>query len=121
MKMNNNLSASDYRSRARESLKGKYWPAVGVTLLASLIMGGVGGASFSFYIWHQWLAVRLKMWRIPPYQAAADPNQAGEMPWQLHYTLACFFAALALAILVTYLIEKPAAKYGRRLIDQLKA
>ena len=48
MKMNNNLSASDYRSRARESLKGKYWPAVGVTLLASLIMGGVGGASFSF-------------------------------------------------------------------------
>ena len=74
----------------------------------------LGGASFSFYIWHQWLAVRLKLWRIPPYQAAADPNQAGEMPWQLHYTLLCFAAALLLAILIHQFIEKPIAGWMDR-------
>jgi len=74
----------------------------------------LGNVSFSFYIWHQWLAVRLKMWRIPPYRAAADPNQAGEMPWQLHYTLLCFAAALLLAVLIHLCIEKPAARWMDR-------
>ena len=77
----------------------------------------LSGVSFNFYIWHQWLAVRLKEWRMPPYQADVNPNMTGEMPWQLHYTLVCFAAALALAVAVTYLIERPAAKLGRRWID----
>jgi len=78
----------------------------------------LGGASFSFYIWHQWLAVRLKQWRIPPYQSAADPNQAGEMPWQLHYTLLCFAAALLLAVLIHQFIEKPVARWMDRRAKQ---
>ena len=36
------------------------------------------------------------------------------MPWQLHYTLLCFAAALVAAALVTYLVEKPAARLVRR-------
>ena len=86
--------------------------------LSNRVLRFLGGASFSFYIWHQWLAVRLKQWRIPPYRAAADPNQAWEMPWQLHYTLLCFAAALLLAVLIHRFIEKPAAQwmdqYARR-------
>lgn len=78
----------------------------------------LGGVSFSFYIWHQWLAVRLKQWRIPPYQSAADPNQAGEMPWQLHYTLLCFAAALLLAVLIHQFIEKPVARWMDRRAKQ---
>ena len=74
----------------------------------------LSGLSFNFYIWHQWLAVKLKQWRVPPYLAEADPNQAGEMPWQLHYTLLCFAAALILAALITFLVEKPCARRGRR-------
>lgn len=74
----------------------------------------LSGVSFNFYIWHQWLAVKLKEWRIPPYLAASDPNQAGEMPWQLHYTLICFAAALLAAVAATYLVEKPAARCGQR-------
>lgn len=74
----------------------------------------LSGLSFNFYIWHQWLAVQLKVWRIPPYLAETNPNQAGEMPWQLHYTLLCFAAALLVAALTTYLVEKPAAKWGQR-------
>jgi len=78
--------------------------------LSNRVLRFLGGASFSFYIWHQWLAVRLKQWRIPPYRAAADPNQAWEMPWQLHYTLLCFAAALLLAALIHQCVEKPAAR-----------
>lgn len=90
-------------------------------IIDNRVMRFLSGVSFNFYIWHQWLAVKLKQWRIPAYRAAENPNMAGEMPWQLHYTLLCFFAALALAILVTYLVEKPGAKYGQRLCDAVKA
>ena len=54
--------------------------------------------------------MRLKQWRIPPYRAATEPNQAWEMPWQLHYTLLCFAAALLLAVLIHQFVEKPAAR-----------
>ena len=74
----------------------------------------LSGLSFNFYIWHQWLAVKLKEWRLPPYLAEASPNQAGEMPWQLNYTLLCFAAALLAALAVTWLVEKPAANWGKR-------
>ena len=79
-------------------------------VLSNRFVRFLSGISFNFYIWHQWLAVKLKEWRIPPYLAEANPNQAGEMPWQLHYTLLCFAAAIALAALITYLVEKPAAR-----------
>ena len=78
----------------------------------------LSGISFNFYIWHQWLAVKLKELRIPPYLAEENPNQAGEMPWQLHYTLLCFPVALAFATLMTYLVEKPGAKLGRKLLEK---
>jgi hypothetical protein len=41
VKMNDDLCASDYKSRARESLKGKYWLSVGITAIASLLMGSL--------------------------------------------------------------------------------
>ena len=84
--------------------------------MSNRVVRFLSGISFNFYIWHQWLAVQLKQWRIPPYLAAENPNQAGEMPWQLHYTLLCFAAAILVATLVTYLVEKPAAKWGRKKI-----
>lgn len=74
----------------------------------------LSGISFNFYIWHQWLAVRLKDWRIPPYASPENPNMAGEMPWQLHYTLLCFAVALAVAAIITYTVEKPCARLGRK-------
>ena len=67
--------------------------------------------SFSFYMWHQFLALRLKDWHIPAYVSDA-PNQAGEQPWQLRYTLACFFLAALLAAAFTYLWEKPLRRRG---------
>ena len=89
-------------------------------LLSNRLTRFLSGVSFNFYIWHQWLAVQLKKWRIPPYLSPENPNQAGEMPWQLHYTLLCFLAALLLAILLTYLVEKPCARWGRRWVERCR-
>ena len=82
-------------------------------LLSNRVVRFFSGITFSFYIWHQWLAVRLKAWRIPSY-LAEHPNQVGEMPWQRDYTLLCFAAAILAAMLLTYLLERPAARWGRR-------
>ena len=54
---------------------------------------------------------------VSPPSVSDMPNMAGEQPWQNQYTLAAFGISLLLAILVTYAIEKPAA----RLIDRLRA
>ena len=89
-------------------------------ILSNRAVRFLSGVSLNFYIWHQWLAVHLKQWRVPPYLAAENPNMAGEMPWQLQYTILCFVLALLLAAALTYLVEKPCAKLGRRLFDKLK-
>ena len=65
--------------------------------------------SYNVYIWHAYAAIKLKEWHIPAYENPA-PNQAGEQPWQLHYTLLSLAVALALGALLTYAVERPAAK-----------
>ncbi len=72
------------------------------------VMKFLSAISFNYYSWHQVLAVWLKNWHIPPY-TQPSPNQAGEQPWQLLYTLLCFGLALLLATAVTYGLEKPAS------------
>ena len=69
----------------------------------------LSGISFNAYIWHQVLAVKLKEWKIPNY-ISESPNSAGEMPWQLTYTLTCFALSLAIAAALTYLFERPLTK-----------
>ena len=69
----------------------------------------LSGISFNAYIWHQVLAVKMKEWKIPNY-ISESPNSAGEMPWQLNYTLLCFLLSLLLATALTYLFERPLTK-----------
>ena len=64
--------------------------------------------SYNFYIWHQYLAVKLKTWHIPPYESSDLPQMYEGRLWQARYTLICFAAAFAAAALTTYLIERPA-------------
>lgn len=85
-------------------------------LCSNRIVRFLSGISFNFYIWHQFLAVKLKEWRIPPY-AGENPNQAGLQPWQWQYTLCCFTAALLAACIVTYLWEKPCARQIKRALS----
>ena len=73
--------------------------------------------SFNFYIWHQFLAVKLKAWRIPHYEGE-NPNQAGLQPWQWQYTACCFLGALLLSLIITYAVEKPCAKLIKRRLSR---
>lgn len=68
------------------------------------------GVSYPFYIWHQWIAVRLKEWHIPYWDGDTLPNMAGNAVWQKRYTFLCFFSAIAIAALLTYLIDRPVTK-----------
>ena len=67
--------------------------------------------SYNFYMWHQFIAVRLKEAHIPAY-VSESPNQAAEQPWMTQYTWLCFAAAIAAAALFTYLWERPIYRMG---------
>ena len=89
-------------------------------LFSNRVVRFLSGLSFNFYIWHQFLYVQLKQWRIPYYEGE-NPNRAGLQPWQNHYTLTCFAAALALSLVITYLVEKPCARWIKRRASARKA
>ena len=73
--------------------------------------------SYNFYIWHQYLAVKLKEFHIPAY-VSEFPQMSEGRAWQMKYTLLCFAAAFVLAAALTYLVEKPAARALLRLRDR---
>lgn len=73
----------------------------------------LAGISYNFYIWHQFLARRLVDWNIPRHVAEL-PNQVYEQPWQNRYSALVWLAALAAAVLCTYCIEKPCARYLKK-------
>ena len=85
-------------------------------LLGNPVTRFLGGVSMNYYLIHQTIIVHMKRLRFPPSESDM-PNMAGEQPWQTQYTLLAFGISLALAVLVTYAIEKPAA----RLLDRLRA
>lgn len=69
----------------------------------------LSAVSYNFYIWHQYLAVKLKEFHIPAYDSEFPQMSEGHA-WQMKYTLLCFAAAFALAAALTYFVEKPAAR-----------
>ena len=85
-------------------------------LLGNRVTRFLGGVSMNYYLIHQTVIVHLKRLRFPP-SVSDTPNMSLEQPWQNQYTLVSFGLSLLLAILVTYAVEKPAA----RLIDKLRA
>lgn len=66
--------------------------------------------SFQFYIWHQTLAVWLVQYRVIPSQFE-HPNYEGDLSWQIRFTAACVVGGLLLSALLTFALEKPAAKW----------
>ena len=80
-------------------------------VLGNPVVRFLSAISYNFYMWHQTLAVRLKLIRLPPY-IGEDPNMDGEQPWQTRYTLLCFAAAVIVAAIFTYCWEKPLHRRG---------
>lgn len=79
-------------------------------LLGNRFMKFVAEISFNLYIWHQYIAVKLKEFRIPYWTGDIPPNQTGDKPWMWKYQMLCILISLIAAVATTYLIEKPAAK-----------
>lgn len=82
-------------------------------LLGNKLMGFLSAISLQFYIWHQWLAARIRDWDFIPHENPV-PWASYENAWQVKYTVLCFVATLALSALITYLYEKPIARKLRK-------
>jgi len=82
-------------------------------IFSNRLMRFLSGISYNLYIWHQWLAVKIKNdWRIPAWEGETPPNQLGTefgKSWSAKYAVVITVAAFAAAILATYLVEKPFA------------
>ena len=77
-------------------------------LFSNRLMRFLSGISYNLYIWHQWLAVQIKdPWRIPGWTGDVPPNQNWDYNWMWRYAIIITVAAFAVAIIVTYLVEKP--------------
>ena len=76
----------------------------------------LAGISMNYYLIHQTVIVHMRRICFPPSESEY-PNQAGEQPWQLHYTLWAFGLSLVLAAAITYGVEKPV----QRLLDRRAA
>jgi len=88
---------------------GGQWSAGWSRFWGNRVTRWCAGVSYNFYIWHQYLAVKLKTWRLPPYVSALPQRDEG-LAWRWEYTLLCFAAAFIAAAAFTYGVEKPAAR-----------
>jgi peptidoglycan/LPS O-acetylase OafA/YrhL len=80
------------------------------------IMKFIATISFNIYIYHQFIAVKLKEFRIPYWSGNLPPNFTGDAKWQWTYFIICIIVTLIVAIIMTYLIEIPINKYIRKKI-----
>ena len=82
-------------------------------LLGNRVMRFLSAISFQFYIYHQFIAVRLREAKFVP-TSSETPWSAPDRHWQISFTLICFALAIIVASLITYLFEKPIARTLRR-------
>ncbi len=79
-------------------------------LLENKLMKFIAVISFNLYIYHQFIAVKLKEFRIPYWTGDTPPNFLGDVKWQWTYFLLCIIISLIVAIIFTYFFEKPITK-----------
>lgn len=74
-------------------------------IFSNKVMIFLASVSYNYYIWHQYIAVRLRQLNFPP-SVSDMPNMVAERPWQIYYTILSFLVPLVVAIVLTYLIDK---------------
>ena len=86
-------------------------------LFANRLMTFLAGITYNFYIWHQYIAVKLKVCRIPFWEGETPPNMTGDRVWMWKYQILIVVAALVVAVVMTYCFERPVAKCLQRLLE----
>ena len=76
-------------------------------LLGNPLMRFGSMISYQLYLWHGWFALRLKEWRIPDY---VTQRPMDDPAWRFPYLMITIGISLAVAILMTFLVERPASK-----------
>ena len=78
---------------------------------ARLLLRGLAALTYSFYLWHQMLAVFLKYdLHLPAWSGDTPPNQQGDTVWMQQAHALYWTAAIAVTLAAYYGVEKPIAK-----------
>ena len=78
-------------------------------LLGNPVMRFVSGVSYQLYLWHMWICLRLKDFRIPDY---ITERPMDDVLWRMPYLLLSIGLSAAAAIIMTYCYERPISKYA---------
>lgn len=74
-------------------------------IFSNKVMVYLASVSYNYYIWHQYIAVKLRYYRIPP-SIHENPNMAGDRPWQYIFTAVAFLLPLLVSIVLTWAIDQ---------------
>lgn len=85
---------------------GALWPTGANKVLGNPVTRFLSAISYNFYMWHQYLAVKLREWHIPPYFTEMPQRDETDV-WRRRYMWISILAGLALAAVLTYCLEKP--------------
>ena len=89
--------------------------ALGLPMLLPRVWKFGAAISYSFYLWHQLLALWLKYdLHLPAWSGELPPNQMGDVSWMQKSNLLFWCVSLGAAIAGTYLVEKPAAAWLKK-------
>lgn len=83
-------------------------------LFSNRVMRAFCAVSYNLYLWHQFIAVKLKEYRIPYWEGDTPPNMTGDAVWQWKYQAAIIVVSLLVAVLTTYGLERPVSRYLKR-------
>lgn len=89
--------------------------ALGLPIPLRRVWALLAEISYSFYLWHQMLAVWLKYdLHLPAWSGELPPNQLGDTVWMHRYNALAWGVALLAAVASTWLVEKPAARWLKK-------
>ena len=86
------------------------------------VLAWLSALTYSFYLWHQQLAVFLKYdLHLPAWTGTTPPNQQGDTVWMQQAHALYWGAALAVSVAAYYLVERPFARRFRKSPQKMHA
>ena len=71
----------------------------------------LSGISYQLYLWHAWIALRLKDFHIPEYTTERPMD---DVAWRAPYLLLALALSMIVSIGMTYLVERPISRFAMK-------